>query len=140
MIEHETWEALASADAAAVASGTATLEAALIGVPLVIVYKESPLNWHVLGRLINTEHFGLINLIAGERLVSELMQNDFTADRLANELIWLLDREHNAELHSRIGVAVEKLGGPGASDRAAQAVLDAVGEWKSYGSSVSGGN
>jgi len=60
LTEHETREALASVDAAAVASGTATLEAALIGVPLVIVYKESPLNWHILGRMINTEHFGLI--------------------------------------------------------------------------------
>src|SRR6266404_1157024 len=129
LTEHETREALASVDAAAVASGTATLEAALIGVPLVIVYKESPLNWHILGRMINTEHFGLINLIAGERLVTELMQNDFSSKTLANELLWLLDREHSVELHARLGVAVAKLGGPGASDRAADAVLEAVEGW-----------
>jgi lipid-A-disaccharide synthase len=131
LTEHETREALASVDAAAVASGTATLEAALIGVPLVIVYKESPINWHVLGRLINTEHFGLINLIAGERLVTELIQSDFTPTTLANELLWLLDREHSVELQARLGLAVEKLGGPGASDRAAEAILDALNVWTS---------
>jgi lipid-A-disaccharide synthase len=129
VVEHETLEALAASDAAGVASGTATLEAALIGTPLVIVYKESAVNWHTLGRLIVAEHFGLINLIAGERLVTELMQNDFTGDSLARELIWLLDREHNAELHAKLVEAVAKLGGPGASDRAAAAVLRAVSEW-----------
>ncbi|HYY43416.1 MAG TPA: lipid-A-disaccharide synthase, partial [Pyrinomonadaceae bacterium] len=91
IVEHETREALAAADVAAVASGTATLETALVGTPLVVVYKESALNWHTLGRLINTAHFGLINLIAGERLAPELMQNDFTAVRLAAELLRLLE-------------------------------------------------
>src|SRR5205085_1809550 len=52
LVEHETREALAAADAAAVTSGTATLETALLGTPLVVVYKESALNWHILGRLI----------------------------------------------------------------------------------------
>ncbi|MBD0327310.1 MAG: lipid-A-disaccharide synthase, partial [Pyrinomonadaceae bacterium] len=93
LIQHETREALAAADAAAVASGTATLEAAMLSTPLVIVYKESVLNWHTLGRLINAEHFGLINLIAGERIAPELMQNDLNGARLAEELTALLARE-----------------------------------------------
>src|SRR5258708_2466890 len=122
LTEHETREALASVDAEAVASGTATLEAALIGVPLVIVYKESTLNWHVLGRMINTEHFGLINLIAGELLGTELMQNDFSSKRLAKELLWLLDREKSIELHARLGAAVGERGGAGAAHAAADAL------------------
>src|SRR5205085_3789285 len=87
IVKHETREALAAADAAAVASGTATLEAALIGTPLVVVYRESTLNWNILGRLIKTEYYGLVNLVAGERLAPELMQLDFTAARLAEELL-----------------------------------------------------
>src|SRR5205807_60339 len=68
IIHHQTREALAACDAAAIASGTATLEAALLATPMVIVYKESAVNWHALGSLITTEHFGLVNLIAGRRL------------------------------------------------------------------------
>src|SRR5213075_2342838 len=87
IVHHQTREALAAADAAAVASGTATLEAALLGTPMVIVYKESAVNWHTLGSLISTEHFGLVNLIAGRRLATELIQDQLTAESLANELI-----------------------------------------------------
>ena len=74
----EAREALAASDAAAVCSGTATLEAALLATPLVVVYKESALNWHTLGRLISVEHYGLVNLVAGRRVAPELMQDDFT--------------------------------------------------------------
>src|SRR5437764_894650 len=65
VVRGETREALAASDASAVCSGTATLEAALTGTPLVVVYKESALNWHTLGRLIEVEHYRLVNLIAG---------------------------------------------------------------------------
>ena len=58
IVHHQTREALAACDVAAVASGTATLEAALLETPMVIVYKESVVNWHALGSLITTEHFG----------------------------------------------------------------------------------
>lgn len=129
MTQHETREALAAADAAAIASGTATLEAALIGVPPVVVYKESALNWHTLGRLIKTEHFGLVNLIAGERIAPELMQNDFTGERLAEELIALLNEEKNAAIRARLREATQRLGTGGASLRAADLVLRAVREW-----------
>jgi lipid-A-disaccharide synthase len=129
--QHETREALYSADAAAVASGTATLEAALIDTPFVIVYKESFINWHTLGRLISAEHFGLINLIAGERLVTELMQNDLTGERLAEELTKLLDRERNETARARLKQAAARLGTGGASKRAAHAILKAIRDWKS---------
>jgi lipid-A-disaccharide synthase len=126
LTQHETREALAAADAAAVASGTATLEAALIDTPFVIVYKESFINWHTLGRLISAEHFGLINLIAGERLVPELMQNDLNGERLAEELKNLLNRERNEAARARLKEAAARLGEGGASHRAARAILNAL--------------
>jgi lipid-A-disaccharide synthase len=128
--QHETREALYAADAAAVASGTATLEAALIDTPFVIVYKESFINWHTLGRLISAEHFGLINLIAGERLVPELMQNNLTGERLAEELTKLLDRERNETARARLKEATARLGTGGASGRAAHVILKAIRDWK----------
>jgi lipid-A-disaccharide synthase len=123
-------EALAAADAAAVCSGTATLEAALLGTPLVVVYKESALNWHTLGRLIEVEHYGLANLVAGYRLAPELMQDDFTGDTLARELTALLEPAHNAQVRARLREATARLGEGGASRRAAEAILDALRNWK----------
>ncbi|HKC63495.1 MAG TPA: lipid-A-disaccharide synthase [Pyrinomonadaceae bacterium] len=128
--QHETREALAAADAAAVCSGTATLEAALIDTPFVIVYKESFINWHTLGRLISAEHFGLINLIAGERLVPELMQDELTGERLAEELKKLLEKKENETVRRRLKEATKRLGEGGASSRAAKAILRAVRSWK----------
>ena len=129
-IQGETYEALAAADAAAVASGTATLEAALIGTPLVVVYKETDLNWHILGRLINVEHYGLVNLVAGERLAPELMQNDLTGERLAQELLALLDAQRNQEIRARLREATARLSTGGASSRAAEAILRAMRVWQ----------
>jgi lipid-A-disaccharide synthase len=129
--EHETREALAASDAAAVASGTATLEAAIIGTPLVIVYKESSINWHTLGRLITAEHFGLVNLIAGERLVTELMQDQLNGEQLAQELLGLLDQERNRNARSQLREVAAKLGAGGASARAAESILRAVEKFRS---------
>jgi lipid-A-disaccharide synthase len=124
VIHHQTREALASADGAAVASGTATLEAALLGTPMVIVYKESFLNWHLLGSLINVEHYGLVNLIAGRRVVSELMQNDLNGERLARELLDLLVPVRNQTVRAELNEITEKLGPGGASERAAGRILE----------------
>ncbi|HEX7956460.1 MAG TPA: lipid-A-disaccharide synthase, partial [Pyrinomonadaceae bacterium] len=126
----EAREALAASDAAAVCSGTATLEAALVGTPLVVVYKESALNWHTLGRLIEVEHYGLVNLIAGERVAPELMQDDFTGETLARELLALLEPEENLRVRERLREAAARLGEGGASGRAADAVLGALRSWK----------
>jgi lipid-A-disaccharide synthase len=130
VVQDEAREALASSDAAAVCSGTATLEAAVTGTPLVVVYKESALNWHTLGRLINVEHYGLVNLVAGERVAPELMQDDFTGATLARELLALLDPERNARVRERLRAASARLGEGGASARAADAVLRALRVWR----------
>lgn len=126
IVHHETREALAASDAAAIASGTATLEAALLGTPMVVVYKQSAMNWHTLGRLINVEHFGLVNLVGGERVVNELMQDDLRGETLAAELLSLLDAKRNESVRNRLQEVARQLGEGGASDRAAQHVLAAL--------------
>jgi lipid-A-disaccharide synthase len=133
IVHYQTREALAAADVAAVCSGTATLEAALLGTPMVIVYKESAVNWHALGSLISTEHFGLVNLIAGRRLTTELMQDQFTGETLARELISLLDPDRNAVMRSELKEVMKRIGEPGASARAANVILDFVSAARSRG-------
>jgi lipid-A-disaccharide synthase len=119
LVQHQTREALAASDAAAIASGTATLEAALLETPMVVVYKESPINWHTLGRLITVEHYGLVNLVAGREIARELMQDQLTGETLANELLKLLEPETNKAMRESLRDVGHRLGEPGASQRAA---------------------
>jgi lipid-A-disaccharide synthase len=130
VVREEAREALAASDASAVCSGTATLEAAVLSTPLVVVYKESALNWHTLGRLINVEHYGLVNLVAGQRVAPELMQDDFNGASLACEILSLLDPERNARVRGQLRDATARLGEGGASVRAADAVLRALRAWQ----------
>lgn len=124
IVQGETSEVLNAADVAAVTSGTATLETAIIGTPMAIVYKSSPLNYRLLRPLISVEHFGLVNLIAEKRLVRELIQDEFTSDALAEELLGLLETEKNREMREKLKAVSDKLGHGGASKRAAQFVLE----------------
>ena len=119
----ETYDALAASDAAMVTSGTATLEAGIIGTPMVIVYKTSAMNYKLLEPLIDVPHYGLINLIAGERLATELIQGDLSAETLGAETLGLLEPTRNAEVRVKLAAAAAKLGKGGASARAADAVL-----------------
>jgi len=123
LVQQQTREALAASDAAAIASGTATLEAALLETPMVIVYKESTINWHTLGRLITVSHYGLVNLVGGEEIATELMQKDLTAENLTAKLLELLDPETNKAMRARLHHVAHKLGEPGASSRAAELIL-----------------
>lgn len=122
----ETREVLNASDAAAVTSGTATLETAIIGTPLAIVYKTSGFNYKLLRPLISVEHFGLINLIARERLAKELIQNDFTPDALAEELFRLLEPETNKKMREKLKEITDALGSGGASKRAAEYILNFI--------------
>lgn len=122
-VQDETFNALSASDVAAVASGTATLETGIIGTPMAIVYKTSGINYKLLRPLIEVEHFGLINLIAGERVAAELIQDEFTAKILAKELSRLLEPNENAAVRERLSAAAEKLGHGGASKRAAEIIM-----------------
>lgn len=129
VVEGATREAVHASDAAAVTSGTATLEAAILGVPTAIVYKTSALNYALLRPIISVEHFGLINLIARERLANEFIQNDFTPENLACELFRLLEPATNAKTRGRLREVTDTLGTGGASKRAAQAILRLLNEF-----------
>jgi len=122
-IDSETYDALNASDAAAITSGTATLEAAIIGTPMVIVYKTSAINYKLLRPLISVEHFGLVNLIAGKRIARELIQGDLTVESLSSELLRILDAGENAKARADLAEAAEKLGHGGASKRAAEAIV-----------------
>jgi lipid-A-disaccharide synthase len=124
LVQGETREALAASDAAAVASGTATLEAALLETPMVVVYKESAVNWHTLGRLITVSHYGLVNLVAGKEIARELMQNDLSAENLTRELLKLLDPAVNRIARQQLAEVAHRLGEGGGSERAAELISD----------------
>lgn len=131
IVSSQSREALAASDAAAIASGTATLEAALLGTPMVVVYKESLINWHTLGSLITVDHYGLVNLVAGERVATELMQDDLNGERLASELLLLLEKKTNEDVRTRLREVAHQLGEHGASQRAAEKVMGALEVWSS---------
>lgn len=126
IVHSETYDALNSSDAAAVTSGTATLEAGIIGTPMVVVYKTSGVNYKLLEPLIDVPHYGLINLIAGDRVAKELIQDDFTSEETASELLRLLEPATNAENRTALKAAADKLGHGGASKRAAEAILKLI--------------
>jgi lipid-A-disaccharide synthase len=117
--------ALAACDAAAVCSGTATLEAALAGRPFVVVYRGNPLSWYLLFLFIRVEHASIVNLLAGREIVPELLQGRLDPERLARVLGGLLDEpEERDRMLAELSRLRELLGGPGASERAADRVLE----------------
>jgi lipid-A-disaccharide synthase len=122
VVQNETWDALNAADAAAVTSGTATLETGIIGTPLAIVYKSTVINYKLLRPLIDVPHFGLINLIAQERLAKELIQDDFTKETLAAELFRLLEVGENEKMRRRLKEVTDTLGRGGTAKRAAELI------------------
>lgn len=126
MVHGQTREALAASDAAAIASGTATLEGALVQTPMVVVYKESAVNWHTLGRLITVPHYGLVNLVAGTEIARELMQTNLTGENLAHELVQLLEPQKNKKAREELRRVGDLLGQGGASERAAEIILKAL--------------
>jgi lipid-A-disaccharide synthase len=122
---------LAACRAAMVASGTATVEAAILGAPMVVVYRLSPLT-HFLGRwLVKVPHVAMANLIAGKRAVPELIQRDFTPERVASEVRSLLEQPARREAMTReLDEVRRRLGAKGASRRAAEAVADVLAAGK----------
>ena len=84
-------------DIALVASGTATLETALMEVPMIIAYKVSPISYWMAKRIVKVPHIGLVNLVAGEGVVPELVQDEVTPERLAHEAVTILDSDNLRE-------------------------------------------
>jgi lipid-A-disaccharide synthase len=123
-----TYNALAAADLAIVSSGTATVEAALLGKPMIVIYRLSPLTAKLAKPLVRTKFFSMVNLIAGREVVPELIQDDFTPERVASEALSLMSasKESLGKLElMRRGLAdvTRLLGPPGAVERAADAIV-----------------
>jgi lipid-A-disaccharide synthase len=124
IVEGRTYDALASADAAIVSSGTATVETALLNVPMVVVYRVTPLTALLAKPLVRTPFFSMVNLIAEKRVVPELIQSDFTPERVSKEVLQLLrDSAARAAMRANLAEVRNRLGPPGAVDRAADAIL-----------------
>ena len=117
-------EALRTTDVALAKSGTITLECAYFGVPAVVFYKTSLVNYLVARPLVRVRHLAMPNLLADETVYPEFVQGAATPDNLANAVLALLeDRKRYAEVQEKLAKVVASLGGPGASERAARAVL-----------------
>jgi lipid-A-disaccharide synthase len=109
---------------AVVASGTATIEAALRERPMVVVYRVSPLTWIIGKFLVNVPFYSMVNLLAGKRVVPELIQQDFSAPKLASQLEYLLDHSEARErMVGELRSVKARLGPGGAIARAAEAVF-----------------
>jgi lipid-A-disaccharide synthase len=128
-VEGMTYEALAASDCAIVSSGTATVEAALLGVPMVVVYRLSRLTAAIAGKLVVTHYFAMVNLICGRQIVPELIQSGFTAEALAREVEGLLSSpDARARQKRDLAEVKAKLGPGGAIERAADIIAEMLEE------------
>jgi lipid-A-disaccharide synthase len=119
-IEGQAYDVLASADCAIVASGTATIEAALLGTPMVVIYRVAPVTAAILRRMVRAPFISMVNLIAGRRAVPELIQNDFTPQAVAREVRYLLETSKaNDKMKAGLAEVRARLGSGGAIERAA---------------------
>ena len=119
-VEGATYDALGAADCAIVASGTATVEAALLGTPMVVVYRVSPTSAFVLKRMVRSPFIAMVNLIAGRRVVPELIQDQFTSAVVEEEVRKLLESPAaRDEMKAGLAEVRTKLGPGGAIERAA---------------------
>lgn len=124
ILQHATYDLMANADVALVASGTATLETACFGTPMVIVYKTSWLSYIVGRLLIRVRNIGLVNIVAGKTIVPELVQHQVEAARLADTAGRVLtDRELRDRMREELSRVKLQLGKPGASNHVANAIL-----------------
>jgi lipid-A-disaccharide synthase len=125
IVERDTYNLLAASDAAAVTSGTATVECALLGCPMVVVYRMSRTSFAVARTLVRVPHIAMPNLILGGRVVPELVQAEATADHVAAELARYLDSgEHRERVAQRLAEIRHTLVVPGAAARAAELALE----------------
>ncbi|MCC6397723.1 MAG: lipid-A-disaccharide synthase [Bacteroidetes bacterium] len=124
VVEHATRELMQAADAAIVTSGTATLEIGWYGTPFVVVYRTSPVTYAIGRALVDVDNIGLVNIVAGRRIVPELIQHACTSERMVRDVEPLLfDTEEQKRVREGLSVIREKLGGPGASRKVAESIL-----------------
>lgn len=131
VVKEERYELMAACDAVMAASGTVTLELAILGVPMVVAYRLSRLSY-IFGRwLIKVKYASLVNLVAGREVVPELLQNEATPEKIGRALLPLLqDADRSSAMRRQLAGVRRQLGEEGASDRAAQVALEIIAKRK----------
>lgn len=128
IVEGRTFEVMKASDLLLVASGTATLEGAIAGVPMVIIYRLSPISYLIGRIMVRVPCIGLANIVVGRKVVPELIQGEVTPQKIAREAETILrDPARRDEIHGEFNRVTEKLGGKGASERVARIALQMMG-------------
>ena len=123
--EDHTYDLMQICDVCLAASGTATLETAMMELPTVLLYKVSPITYGIGKMVVNLTHVGLPNIVAGKEVIPELLQDDVSADAIVNTVLPLLDDlQVNQHMRSELRSVKEKLGESGAVNRVAQLIYD----------------
>ena len=127
-INNKTYDLLSISSAALVASGTATLEAALFKIPQVVCYKGSSVSYQIAKRIITLKFISLVNLILDREVVKELIQNEFTSKNLEIELAKILEPSNREIMFEAYYELEQKLGGKGASEKTAKLIVEGLKE------------
>jgi lipid-A-disaccharide synthase len=129
LITGRTYDLLANAKFGIIKSGTSTLEAGIFKLPFVVVYSTSALTYTIGRRLVKIDRIALANIVAEEQIVDELIQNDFTEEKLYQKVSYYLNNDHKLEeIKTKLGKLNSKLGSPGASGRAANIIYQQMNE------------
>lgn len=126
VVRGRMYEALRASDAAVVASGTATLETALIGTPMVIVYKMAPVSYGIARALVNLSHAGLPNIVAEREVVPELLQDEASPENIAGKVLSMLEGPRREEMLRGYDQIRKSLGRGGAAEKAARAIYNLI--------------
>ena len=124
VVENNIYDVMRISDVVIVASGTATIEAAIMGAPMIVVYRVSPLTYLLGKMLIKVKNIGMVNIIAGKTVVPELIQKDVTPEKITSAVVQILENpSKQEEIKKELSSLKEKIGNPGASFRAAQIII-----------------
>jgi lipid-A-disaccharide synthase len=127
LIDDETYDCVNAADIVLVASGTATLETTILERPMIIVYRVSFLTWLFGKLLVRVPNIGLVNIVAGDRIVPEFIGFRIDPQKIADEAVSIISSLARSEgMKTHLAAVKDRLGGPGASKRAAEAVLKII--------------
>lgn len=126
IVPHDDGESVAASDVALSSSGTATLECAVIGTPVIVMYRLTRITHWIAQRVVKIPNFSLVNIVAGRAVVPELLQEEVNGHRIANEVRKLADPAEHVRLRAELAEVRRRLGGPGASRRAAEAIMSVL--------------
>ncbi len=129
LVEGNIYDAANACDAVLAVSGTVTLQIALAGTPMAIVYRMAPLTYAIGKRLVKVPHIGLANIVAGEGVVKEFIQEAASAENLAGEVLEILgSSRYSGEIRAGLATVRERLGAPGCSQRVARMLASLMTE------------